>query len=88
MLPGISVRTLLWRNGWQGAVRVIVIRRICLRNKQNTCSKIISTNARSFVLFLAGRGQNPAKEPIEIYGSDPYIVGGHTGSGFGLMKTA
>ncbi len=36
----------------------------------------------SFVLFLAGRGQNPAKEPIEIYGSDPYIVGGHTGSGF------
>ncbi|MDE5681233.1 MAG: FAD-dependent oxidoreductase, partial [Mailhella sp.] len=36
----------------------------------------------SFVLFLASRGQNPAKEPIEIYGSDPYIVGGHTGSGF------
>ncbi len=36
----------------------------------------------SFVLFLASRGQDVTKEPIEIYGSDPYIVGGHTGSGF------
>lgn len=36
----------------------------------------------SFVLFLASRGQDIRKEPIEIYGSDPYIVGGHTGSGF------
>ncbi|WP_243439171.1 adenylyl-sulfate reductase subunit alpha [Fundidesulfovibrio soli] len=36
----------------------------------------------SFVLFLASRGQDPVKEPIEIYGSDPYIVGGHTQSGF------
>jgi adenylylsulfate reductase subunit A len=36
----------------------------------------------SFVLFLAGRGQDISREPIEIYGSDPYIVGGHTGSGF------
>ena len=36
----------------------------------------------SFVLFLASRGQDPTKEPIEIYGSDPYIVGGHTQSGF------
>ncbi len=36
----------------------------------------------SFVLFLASRGQNITKEPIEIYGSDPYIMGGHTGSGF------
>ena len=36
----------------------------------------------SFVLFLASRGQDITKEPIEIYGSDPYIVGGHTGSGF------
>jgi len=36
----------------------------------------------SFVLFLAARGQNITEEPVEIYGSDPYIVGGHTGSGF------
>ncbi|MBU4344933.1 MAG: adenylyl-sulfate reductase subunit alpha [Proteobacteria bacterium] len=36
----------------------------------------------SFVLFLAARGQDITKEPIEIYGSDPYIVGGHTGSGY------
>jgi len=36
----------------------------------------------SFVLFLASRGQDITKEPIEIYGSDPYVVGGHTGSGY------
>ena len=36
----------------------------------------------SFVLFLAARGQDVSKEPIEIYGSDPYIVGGHTASGY------
>lgn len=36
----------------------------------------------SFVLFLAARGQNPVAEPIEIYGSDPYIMGGHTMGGF------
>lgn len=36
----------------------------------------------SFVLFLASRGQDPTKDPIEIYGSDPYIMGGHTGGGF------
>lgn len=36
----------------------------------------------SFVLFLASRGQSPDREPIEIYGSDPYILGGHTGGGF------
>ncbi len=36
----------------------------------------------SFVLFLASRGQDITKEPIEIYGSDPYVVGGHTQSGY------
>ncbi|MBP3730896.1 MAG: adenylyl-sulfate reductase subunit alpha [Mailhella sp.] len=36
----------------------------------------------SFVLFLASRGQDVLKEPIEIYGSDPYILGGHTGGGY------
>jgi len=36
----------------------------------------------SFVLFLASRAQDISKEPIEIYGSDPYIVGGHTASGY------
>ena len=36
----------------------------------------------SFVLFLAARGQNPVEEPIEIFGSDPYIMGGHTMGGF------
>lgn len=36
----------------------------------------------SFVLFLASRGQDVTKEPIEIYGSDPYIMGGHTGGGY------
>ena len=45
----------------------------------------------SFVLYLAARNQDVTKEPIEIYGSDPYIVGGHTQSGFwvdiGMMTT-
>ena len=36
----------------------------------------------SFVLFLASRGQDVTREPIEIYGSDPYILGGHTMGGF------
>lgn len=36
----------------------------------------------TFVLFLASRGQDIRKDPIEIYGSDPYIVGGHTASGY------
>lgn len=36
----------------------------------------------SFVLFLASRGQDVTKEPIEIFGSDPYIMGGHTGGGY------
>jgi len=36
----------------------------------------------SFVLFLASRNQDISKDPIEIYGSDPYIVGGHTASGY------
>jgi len=36
----------------------------------------------SFVLFLASRGQDVTKEPIETYGSDPYIVGGHTMGGY------
>ncbi|WP_027719276.1 adenylyl-sulfate reductase subunit alpha [Desulfovirgula thermocuniculi] len=45
--------------------------------------KIDYLNERpSFVLFLAARGQDITKEPIEVYGSDPYIVGGHTASGY------
>jgi adenylylsulfate reductase subunit A len=36
----------------------------------------------SFVLFLAARGQDVTREPVEIYGSDPYILGGHTGGGY------
>lgn len=38
----------------------------------------------SYVLFLAAHGQDLKKEPIEIYGNDPYIVGGHTASGYWL----
>lgn len=45
--------------------------------------KIDYLNERpSFVLFLASRGQDVTKEPIEIYGSDPYVVGGHCQSGY------
>ncbi|SHJ10142.1 adenylyl-sulfate reductase subunit alpha [Desulfofundulus thermosubterraneus] len=45
--------------------------------------KIDYLNERpSFVLFLAARGQDITREPIEVYGSDPYIVGGHTASGY------
>lgn len=45
--------------------------------------KIDYLNERpSFVLFLASRGQDITKDPIEIYGSDPYVVGGHTQSGY------
>ncbi|MBI5302660.1 MAG: adenylyl-sulfate reductase subunit alpha [Chloroflexi bacterium] len=36
----------------------------------------------AFVLFLASRAQDVSQEPIEIYGNDPYIVGGHTASGY------
>ncbi len=36
----------------------------------------------SFVLFLASLGRDVTKEPVEIYGSDPYIMGGHTGGGY------
>lgn len=36
----------------------------------------------TFVQFLAARGQDITREPIEVYGSDPYIVGGHTASGY------
>ena len=36
----------------------------------------------TFVLMLASRGQDISKEPIEVYGNDPYIVGGHTASGY------
>lgn len=36
----------------------------------------------SFVLFLAARGLTPTKQPIEIFGSDPYIMGGHTMGGY------
>lgn len=36
----------------------------------------------SFVLYLAANGKDISKEPIEVYGSDPYIVGGHTASGY------
>ncbi len=36
----------------------------------------------SFVLYLAANAINPTEQPIEVYGSDPYIVGGHTGSGY------
>lgn len=38
----------------------------------------------SYVLFLASRGQDLKEDPIEIYGNDPYIVGGHTASGYWL----
>lgn len=36
----------------------------------------------TFVLFLAARGQYPTQDPIEIFGSDPYIMGGHTMGGY------
>jgi adenylylsulfate reductase subunit A len=36
----------------------------------------------SFVLYLAANGIDPTEQPVEVYGSDPYIVGGHTGSGY------
>ncbi|MGB7913604.1 MAG: adenylyl-sulfate reductase subunit alpha [Desulfobaccales bacterium] len=45
--------------------------------------KIDYLNERpAFVLFLAARGQDISKEGIEVYGSDPYVVGGHTQSGY------
>ena len=47
--------------------------------------KINYLNERpSIVLFLAASDQDIGKEPIEVYGSDPYIVGGHTASGYWL----
>ena len=52
---------------------------------EETCHSMLTDylNERpSFVLFLAANGHNPVERPVEVYGSDPYIVGGHTGSGF------
>ena len=34
------------------------------------------------VLAWAANDFNPAEEPIEIQGTEPYIVGGHTQSGY------
>lgn len=36
----------------------------------------------TFALFMAARGIDPSKEPLEVYGSDPYIVGGHCMAGY------
>jgi len=45
--------------------------------------KIDYLNERpSYVLHLAARNHDPSKEPLEVYGNDPYIVGGHTASGY------
>lgn len=56
------------------------------RNMESETVKAMFTdylNERpSFVLFLASRGQDVTKDPIEIFGSDPYIMGGHTMGGF------
>jgi len=52
---------------------------------EETCHSMLTDylNERpSFVLYLAANGIDPTKQPVEVYGSDPYIVGGHTGSGF------
>lgn len=40
----------------------------------------------AYVLYLASRGQDLKKDPIEIYGNDPYIVGGHTASGYWIRS--
>jgi len=56
------------------------------RNMSNEDIKQMKTdylNERpTYVLFMAARGQDLKEEPIEIYGNDPYIVGGHTASGY------
>lgn len=52
---------------------------------EDFCHKMLTDylNERpAFVLFLASNGHDPTEKPVEIYGSDPYIVGGHTGSGY------
>jgi len=36
----------------------------------------------SFLLFLASNKIDLSKEPLEVYVSEPYITGGHAGSGF------
>ena len=52
---------------------------------EETCHDMLTDylNERpSFVLYLASNGIDPTEQPVEVYGSDPYIVGGHTGSGY------
>lgn len=52
---------------------------------EEQCHKMLTDylNERpSFVLYLAANGIDPTEEPVEVYGSDPYIMGGHTGSGY------
>ncbi len=36
----------------------------------------------SMVLYWAANNVNPSKEPIEVQGTEPYIVGGHCQAGF------
>lgn len=56
-------------------------RRLSLEESKDLREDLLSERP-SFVLFLASNGIDITKEPVEIFGSDPYIVGGHTGSGY------
>lgn len=39
----------------------------------------------TLVLHLASNAIDPSKQPLEIYGTDPYIVGGHCNSGYWIQ---
>ncbi len=40
----------------------------------------------NIVLYWAANNIDPRKEPIEICGTEPYIIGGHTQSGYWITK--
>ena len=41
----------------------------------------------SFLLFLASNKIDLAKEPLEVFVSEPYITGGHSGSGYWVSES-
>jgi len=52
------------------------------REEENALYKAYLNMAPAQTLRWLERGKGPAEENVEIEGTEPYIVGGHTGSGY------
>ena len=64
-------RTRRWKSGWPDAGPAIATPRTSPRKRSKAMMEDYLNERPSFVLFLASRGQDVTREPIEIYGSDP-----------------